>query len=114
MHYQVPASADLYVHRSGRTARAAQDGVAVTLVTPTESRRWDALQTALQRPAAAVPEFPVVRPPRRTPQPRRGLEPAVGRRSSCSCNQAWLLERFATTECVPGTRFNVVLARRAG
>lgn len=61
VHYQLPASADLYVHRSGRTARAASDGVAVALVTPSESRRWDALQTALDRPA--VPEFPVVSSP---------------------------------------------------
>ncbi len=58
VHYQLPASADLYVHRSGRTARAAEDGIAVAMVTPADSRRYDALLKALGRPAP--PEFPVV------------------------------------------------------
>lgn len=43
VHYQIPASADVYVHRSGRTARAAQDGLAVALVTPREAPRFAAL-----------------------------------------------------------------------
>lgn len=60
VHYDIPASADLYVHRSGRTARAAQDGVAVALITPDDSRTWDRLQATLDRPSGTVPEFPVV------------------------------------------------------
>ncbi len=43
MHYQIPASADVYVHRCGRTARAAEDGLAVALVTPREAPRFTAL-----------------------------------------------------------------------
>lgn len=43
VHYQIPASADVYVHRCGRTARAAQDGLAVALVTPREAPRFTAL-----------------------------------------------------------------------
>ena len=57
MHYQVPASADVYVHRSGRTARAAADGLAVALVTPREAPRYAALMRALGR--EPPPEFPV-------------------------------------------------------
>ena len=34
IHYQIPASVDIYVHRSGRTARGSADGLAVALVAP--------------------------------------------------------------------------------
>ncbi|KAI8921608.1 P-loop containing nucleoside triphosphate hydrolase protein [Entophlyctis helioformis] len=36
VHYQLPRSADVYVHRSGRTARAMTEGVSVALVCPEE------------------------------------------------------------------------------
>ena len=36
IHYQVPRSAEIYVHRSGRTARSAQEGLSVILVSPDE------------------------------------------------------------------------------
>ncbi|KAK9818992.1 hypothetical protein WJX81_001386 [Elliptochloris bilobata] len=57
VHYQVPASADVYVHRSGRTARAAADGLAVSLVTPREAPRYAALMQALG--CELPPDFPV-------------------------------------------------------
>lgn len=57
VHYQLPASADVYVHRSGRTARAAQEGIAIALVTPQEAGRYQGLQKALARPLPE--EFPV-------------------------------------------------------
>ncbi|BDA45127.1 DEAD-box ATP-dependent RNA helicase 13 [Coccomyxa sp. Obi] len=57
VHYQIPASADVYVHRCGRTARAAQDGLAVALVTPREAPRFTALLRALER--GAPPQFPL-------------------------------------------------------
>ena len=43
VHYQVPASADVYVHRSGRTARAGEEGLAVALVAPKDQDRYRAL-----------------------------------------------------------------------
>lgn len=43
IHYQLPASADMYVHRCGRTARAGNAGMAVALVTPGEAARFAAL-----------------------------------------------------------------------
>lgn len=36
INYEVPASADDYIHRVGRTARAGRDGSALTLVSPEE------------------------------------------------------------------------------
>lgn len=36
IHYQVPRSADAYVHRNGRTARAMQRGFGLVLCAPDE------------------------------------------------------------------------------
>ncbi len=44
VHYQIPASVDIYVHRSGRTARGDADGLAIALVAPKEAPRYTALQ----------------------------------------------------------------------
>jgi ATP-dependent RNA helicase DDX24/MAK5 len=41
VHYQVPLSADTYVHRSGCTGRAHAEGASVCLVTPAERNRCE-------------------------------------------------------------------------
>jgi ATP-dependent RNA helicase DeaD len=38
INFDIPESPETYVHRIGRTGRAGRDGVAITLVTPRESR----------------------------------------------------------------------------
>ena len=43
VHYQLAASADMYVHRSGRTGRAGAEGASIVLVTPAEAHRFAAL-----------------------------------------------------------------------
>eukprot|EP01026_Neomeris_dumetosa_P022146 TRINITY_DN1915_c3_g1_i3.p2 TRINITY_DN1915_c3_g1~~TRINITY_DN1915_c3_g1_i3.p2 ORF type:complete len:275 (+),score=59.74 TRINITY_DN1915_c3_g1_i3:139-963(+) len=58
VHYQLPASADTYIHRSGRTARVEAEGISIALVTPKEAPRFRALIYALQR-QKMPPEFPV-------------------------------------------------------
>jgi ATP-dependent RNA helicase DeaD len=37
-NYDIPESPEAYVHRIGRTGRAGEDGIAITLVTPRETR----------------------------------------------------------------------------
>ena len=59
VHYQVPTSADTYVHRSGRTGRARNEGASVVLVTPGERTRYRALLRALKRDGP-LPAFPTV------------------------------------------------------
>lgn len=59
VHYQVPLSADTYVHRSGRTGRAHAEGASVCLVTPGERQRYRTLLRALRRDAP-LPAFPTV------------------------------------------------------
>ncbi|KAI3626233.1 hypothetical protein CBS9595_001594 [Malassezia furfur] len=49
VHFQVPRTADAYVHRSGRTARAGHHGIAVLLVEPSEQHMLQAIWKALQR-----------------------------------------------------------------
>jgi len=49
IHYQIPRSADTYIHRSGRTGRADQLGAAVSLVTPKERAQYYALLKSLNR-----------------------------------------------------------------
>lgn len=57
VQYQLPPTADTYIHRAGRTARAGAEGVCVSLVVPGEAARFAALHTALDRPAPRA--FPV-------------------------------------------------------
>ena len=44
VNYEVPSSREAYVHRVGRTGRAAATGTALTLVAPEELRAFEALQ----------------------------------------------------------------------
>ncbi|KAL1871640.1 ATP-dependent RNA helicase [Diaporthe australafricana] len=57
IHYHVPRAADAYVHRSGRTARAAQSGLSVLLCAPEEvvsTRRLVAKVHATARPGSGL------------------------------------------------------------
>ncbi|CBQ67644.1 related to MAK5-ATP-dependent RNA helicase [Sporisorium reilianum SRZ2] len=58
VHYQLPRSADTYVHRSGRTARAGSSGVALALIEPKEKTLWLQLCRAMGR-ASDIATFPV-------------------------------------------------------
>ncbi|KAI8918229.1 P-loop containing nucleoside triphosphate hydrolase protein [Powellomyces hirtus] len=60
VHYQLPRSADLYVHRSGRTARAAAEGVSVMLCSPQEVPVYKKICNVLSK-SDGIPEFPVDR-----------------------------------------------------
>ncbi|KAF7132841.1 hypothetical protein RHSIM_Rhsim09G0043500 [Rhododendron simsii] len=43
VHYQLPHSAEVYVHRSGRTARASSDGCSIALISPNDTSKFAAL-----------------------------------------------------------------------
>ena len=58
IHYQIPLSADTYIHRSGRTGRADMRGAAVSLVTPKERSRYCSLLKSLNR-NGPLDAFPV-------------------------------------------------------
>jgi ATP-dependent RNA helicase DeaD len=55
VHYDLPESAETWVHRTGRTGRAGREGTAIALVTPRERRRIANLQAAIGRTIDARP-----------------------------------------------------------
>jgi ATP-dependent RNA helicase DeaD len=59
VNYDLPASADAYVHRIGRTGRAGREGTAITLVEPREARHLRSIE-ALTRQKIEVAPIPSV------------------------------------------------------
>lgn len=57
IHYQMPRSADVFVHRNGRTARAMQKGFSLLMCAPEERRISRALLTKLGRHDGDIPEI---------------------------------------------------------
>ncbi|KAG8369760.1 hypothetical protein BUALT_Bualt14G0047200 [Buddleja alternifolia] len=43
VHYQLPLSAEVYVHRCGRTARASTDGCSIALISPNDASKFASL-----------------------------------------------------------------------
>ncbi|KAI7898310.1 P-loop containing nucleoside triphosphate hydrolase protein [Cokeromyces recurvatus] len=58
IHYQLPRSGEIYVHRSGRTARANHDGISLLLCSPEEVKIYNKLCQTLRK-NKQYPEFPV-------------------------------------------------------
>ncbi|GAA96723.1 hypothetical protein E5Q_03395 [Mixia osmundae IAM 14324] len=58
VHYQIPRSADVYIHRSGRTARAGREGVSLQLCSPDEKVAQRALLRSINKEKALV-ELPI-------------------------------------------------------
>ncbi|CAO3703829.1 unnamed protein product [Rhizopus stolonifer] len=58
IHYQLPRSGEIYVHRSGRTARANRDGISLLLAGPEEIKIYQKLCQTLRK-GEDYPLFPV-------------------------------------------------------
>uniref|UniRef100_A0A0K8T2W3 ATP-dependent RNA helicase n=1 Tax=Lygus hesperus TaxID=30085 RepID=A0A0K8T2W3_LYGHE len=58
IHYQVPRTSEGYVHRSGRTARAEQDGLTILLIEPAELNLYTRICVTLKRDKDLT-EFPI-------------------------------------------------------
>lgn len=54
-NYDMPADAEDYVHRIGRTGRAGRKGIAVTLLTPRERSRMNQIQAYTRQPVTEMP-----------------------------------------------------------
>ncbi|EPQ52206.1 DEAD-domain-containing protein [Gloeophyllum trabeum ATCC 11539] len=59
IHYQIPRSADVYVHRNGRTARAMRKGFSMLMCGPDERRVVRALLGSLKREESEIPEMAI-------------------------------------------------------
>ena len=54
-NYDMPADAEDYVHRIGRTGRAGKKGIAITLLTPRERSRMNQIQAYTRQPVSEMP-----------------------------------------------------------
>ncbi len=72
IHFDPPADAKDYVHRSGRTARAGATGVVVSFVTPDKAAAVKSLQRHLDVPmGTTVPDMASIKAVLGDPPPRR-------------------------------------------
>uniref|UniRef100_A0A8C6Z349 ATP-dependent RNA helicase n=1 Tax=Nothoprocta perdicaria TaxID=30464 RepID=A0A8C6Z349_NOTPE len=58
IHYQVPRTSELYVHRSGRTARAAHEGLSLLLIGPDDLVNFRKIYKTLEK-SEELPFFPI-------------------------------------------------------
>ncbi|XP_006133739.2 ATP-dependent RNA helicase DDX24 isoform X1 [Pelodiscus sinensis] len=58
IHYQVPRTSEIYVHRSGRTARAANEGLSLLLIGPDDVLNFKKIYKTLEK-NEELPFFPV-------------------------------------------------------
>ncbi|XP_054720063.1 ATP-dependent RNA helicase DDX24-like isoform X1 [Uloborus diversus] len=58
IHFQVPRTAETYVHRSGRTARAQNEGLSLMLIDPQESTHYRRICKTLNKDKS-LPTFPI-------------------------------------------------------
>uniref|UniRef100_A0A8C5E1R1 ATP-dependent RNA helicase n=1 Tax=Gouania willdenowi TaxID=441366 RepID=A0A8C5E1R1_GOUWI len=58
IHYQVPRTSEMYVHRSGRTARATKEGLSLLLICPDDMMNFKNIYKTLGKDEE-LPEFPV-------------------------------------------------------
>ncbi|KAL1741030.1 P-loop containing nucleoside triphosphate hydrolase protein [Schizophyllum fasciatum] len=61
LHYQIPRSADTYIHRNGRTARANAAGFSMLMCAPDERKVARSLLSSVGRQFDDIPELPVER-----------------------------------------------------
>lgn len=58
IHYQLPHSADVYIHRSGRTARASSDGCSIALISSKDKAKFISLCKSMKK--ETLRQFPLV------------------------------------------------------
>ncbi|MEM9824178.1 MAG: DEAD/DEAH box helicase [Bacteroidota bacterium] len=81
INYDVPQDAEDYVHRIGRTARAATTGVALTFINPKDQNRFKGIEDLIEMEVQKVPlppelgEGPTYNPNARRSSHRRGHGP---------------------------------------
>ncbi|ODN77156.1 ATP-dependent RNA helicase MAK5 [Cryptococcus amylolentus CBS 6039] len=95
VHFNLPRTADAYIHRSGRTARAKTEGFALLLVSADEKPTQRALNRSLNR-THELPELPVeagfLPPLRARLKLANDIEKAIHRAQKRTHEKNWLLD----------------------
>jgi ATP-dependent RNA helicase RhlE len=80
INYDMPDTADAYIHRIGRTGRAQRTGDAFTLITPEDNEMIRALERIMRQPLKReyLPDFDysLAAPPKHASAPRDSRRPA--------------------------------------
>ena len=88
INYDVPNDAEDYIHRVGRTARAATTGVAITFVNPEDQYKFKKIEDLIGEPIRklAMPEHlgeaPAYEPLKRIKRPATGHRPFKKKKST--------------------------------
>ncbi|MFA0440770.1 DEAD/DEAH box helicase [Vibrio sp. 10N.286.49.C2] len=84
INYELPADPTVYVHRVGRTARAGEQGLAMSLVCHAETGYLEAIRSLTSRPLALqqLSEFPVTDQPASTESKRPRRDKQANRRTN--------------------------------
>ena len=91
INYDVPHDSEDYVHRIGRTARANNDGCAITFVSETEQNKFKQIENFLEKEIYKIPvpeelgEAPAYNP--RSAKPKGNSQSASGKKRSCNENR---------------------------
>ena len=91
INYDVPHDSEDYVHRIGRTARANNDGCAITCVSETEQNKFKQIENFLEKEIYKIPvpeelgEAPAYNP--RSAKPKGNSQSASGKKRSCNGNR---------------------------
>ncbi|WVR03687.1 hypothetical protein IAU60_000682 [Kwoniella sp. DSM 27419] len=95
IHFNLPRTADAYIHRSGRTARAKNEGFALQLCAPDEKGMQRALMKSLGR-SHEVPDLPIesgfMPALRERIRVARAIEKAEHETSKSTHDRNWLME----------------------
>ena len=91
INYDVPHDSEDYVHRIGRTARANNDGCAITFVSETEQNKFKQIENFLEKEIYKIPvpeelgEAPSYNP--RSAKPKGNSQSASGKKRSSNGNR---------------------------
>ncbi|KAK0237853.1 ATP-dependent RNA helicase [Armillaria nabsnona] len=110
IHYQIPRSADVYIHRNGRTARAMMAGFSMLLCGPDERRVVKALLGSIGREENEVPEMSVELGLLDKLKPRvqlaRQIESAHHKAKKANHERNWMKEAAEAMEIELGSDFD--------
>ncbi|KAM8782177.1 ATP-dependent RNA helicase DDX24 [Rhynchonycteris naso] len=101
IHYQVPRTSEIYVHRSGRTARATNEGVSLMLIGPEDVINFKKIYKTLKKDED-IPLFPVqtkhMDAVKERIQLARQIEKAEYRNFQACLHNSWIEQAAAALE----------------